>query len=294
MKKTLLVLAMVLLVAFGSIFAFAACNNTDGNTITMYTEAGFAPYEWMGSNGKITGVDVAIMSQVAENLGMKLNIKDVEFESIPLMVKNGQANSVGAAGMTISDSRKESVDFSHVYASSTIVIISKTKIEAIGDLGGKKVAVQLGTSGDLIMSAAVTADGYSYEIEEDDGSKTPVNIKVSATVTQLNDYSVCRTYLENGNVDAIVMDKLPAEALFAGNKSVYITAANDLIEEDFGIAIKKGDTKMMEAVNEVIDLWLANGKMTQYTEYYTALDKYEKGQGEKPVAPEGLKLSWNC
>ena len=158
MKKTLLVLAMVLLVAFGSIFAFAACNNTDGNTITMYTEAGFAPYEWMGSNGKITGVDVAIMSQVAENLGMKLNIKDVEFESIPLMVKNGQANSVGAAGMTISDSRKESVDFSHVYASSTIVIISKTKIEAIGDLGGKKVAVQLGTSGDLIMSAAVTAD----------------------------------------------------------------------------------------------------------------------------------------
>ena len=276
MKKTLLVLAMVLLVACFSVFAFAACNNTDNNTITMYTEAGFAPYEWMSSNGKITGVDVAIMSQVAENLGMKLNIKDVEFESIPLMVKNGQANSVGAAGMTI------------------IVIISKTKIESIGALGGKKVAVQLGTSGDLIMSAAVTADGYSYEIEEDDGSKTPVNIKVSATVTQLNDYSVCRTYLENGTVDAIVMDKLPAEALFAGNNSVYITAANDLIEEDFGIAIKKGDTKMMEAVNEVIDLWLSNGKMTQYTEYYTALDKYEKGQGEKPVAPEGLKLSWNC
>ena len=70
MKKTLLVLAMVLLVACFSVFAFAACNNTDNNTITMYTEAGFAPYEWMSSNGKITGVDVAIMSQVAENLGI--------------------------------------------------------------------------------------------------------------------------------------------------------------------------------------------------------------------------------
>lgn len=293
MKKTLLVLAMVLLVACFSVFAFAACNNTDNNTITMYTEAGFAPYEWMSSNGKITGVDVAIMSQVAENLGMKLNIKDVEFDSIPLMVKNGQSNSVGAAGMSISDSRKESVDFSNVYAKSKIVIVSKEGYSSLFDLEGKKVAVQLGTSGDSIMTD-VKGEGYKYVVENPDGTTENKLAKISVNLRQLNDYSVCKTMLEEGTVDAIVMDKIPAEALFMNSDTFKINIIEEVVEEDFGIAIKKGDTKMMEAVNEVIDLWLANGDMDRYTEYYIDLYLYEQGAIEKPVAPEGLKLSWNC
>ena len=78
-------------------------------TITVYTESGFAPFEFI-SDGEIIGVDIAIMSQVAVDMGKKLDIKDVAFDTIPTCVEQATGDAVGAAGMTITDERKETVD----------------------------------------------------------------------------------------------------------------------------------------------------------------------------------------
>lgn len=276
MKKIISIIAIVALLLVG-VFAVTACTTDDRETITMYTESGFAPYEFVSASGSIVGVDVAIMSEVAERMGMKLNIRDVAFDFITSNVANDAGLAVGAAGLSITEERKQTVDFSTVYASSTLVIISATanSFDSVADLAGKTVAVQQGTSGDLIITDA--------EI---------------ATVQQYQTYAVCMEELVSGRVDAILMDELPAYSLVAtasDPNAFAVVAASDLASEDFGIAFKKGaDETLVNTVNQVITEWLANGNMAAYIEYYTSLDIYDRGVTEEaPVAPEGLKLSWD-
>lgn len=177
--------------------------------VTMYTESGFAPYEfYKGEN--IVGLDVAIMSQVAVNLGRKLEVKDVVFDVVATNVANSTGDAVGAAGITINDERKQVIDFSNVYASSTLVIVSENgQYSSVKDLAGKTVGVQEGTSGDLIISAAKGA-GYTYENE--DGQDVTVTA-VGATVKQYKQYALALQDLKNGRIDAILMDKIPAELM---------------------------------------------------------------------------------
>lgn len=177
--------------------------------VTMYTEAGFAPYEfYKGEN--IVGLDVAIMSQVAVNLGKKLEVKDVVFDVVATNVANSTGDAVGAAGITINDERKQVIDFSNVYSSSTLVIVSENgQYSSVKDLVGKTVGVQEGTSGDLIISAAKGA-GYTYENE--DGQNVTVSA-VGATVKQYKQYALALQDLKNGRIDAILMDKIPAELM---------------------------------------------------------------------------------
>ncbi len=177
--------------------------------VTMYTESGFAPYEfYKGEN--IVGLDVAIMSQVAVNLGKKLEVKDVVFDVVATNVANSTGDAVGAAGITINDERKQVIDFSNVYSSSTLVIVSENgQYSSVKDLAGKTVGVQEGTSGDLIISAAKGA-GYTYENE--DGQNVTVTA-VGATVKQYKQYALALQDLKNGRIDAILMDKIPADLM---------------------------------------------------------------------------------
>ena len=177
--------------------------------VTMYTESGFAPYEfYKGEN--IVGLDVAIMSQAGVNLGKKLEVKDVVFDVVATNVANSTGDAVGAAGITINDERKQVIDFSNVYASSTLVIVSENgQYSSVKDLAGKTVGVQEGTSGDLIISAAKGA-GYTYENE--DGQDVTVTA-VGATVKQYKQYALALQDLKNGRIDAILMDKIPAELM---------------------------------------------------------------------------------
>jgi len=181
-------------------------------TITVYTESGFAPYEFMYDN-EVIGLDIALMSQVAVNLGKKIEIEDVIFDTIPTLVSTAQGDAVGAAGMTITEDRAAIVDFSEVYSSSTLVIVSAKGIgyNSVEALAGKKVGVQEGTSGDLIISAAIEANGYSYSYTNDDEEEIEVNVKATgAQVSRYKQYSLVLADLKSGRIDAILMDKIPA------------------------------------------------------------------------------------
>ena len=182
--------------------------------ITVYTESGFAPFEFM-SGSDVIGVDIAIMSQVALDMGKKLDIKDVVFDTIPTCVQNSTGDAVGAAGMTINDDRKEMVDFSSIYYSSTLVIVSAkdAAISSVKNLDGLKVAVQEGTSGDLIISDAATDKGYVYK--DEDGNEVKVTVSSATTVSRYKQYALAFADLKAGRVDAILMDKLPAQTMLA-------------------------------------------------------------------------------
>ena len=143
MKKILIVLFIVI--------GCCGCNREEEELI-MVTEASFAPYEYY-SDGKIVGVDVEIAKEIAFELGKKLVVKDVAFDSIIHEVKSGKAD-IGIAGISYSEERAKQVDFSVDYASSKQVVIVRNDsfIEEIADIRNKKIAVQLGSVADMYVS----------------------------------------------------------------------------------------------------------------------------------------------
>ena len=185
----------------------------ESGVITVYTESGFAPFEFM-SGDKVIGVDIAIMSEVAARQGKSIEVKDVAFDTIPTCVKTAEGDAVGAAGLSITEERKAEVDFSDIYFSSTLVIVSAEDkaISSVRDLSGLKVAVQEGTSGDLIISDAA-GDGYIYENE--DGNEVKITVAKETEVKRYKQYALAYADLKAGRVDAILMDKLPAQTMLA-------------------------------------------------------------------------------
>lgn len=264
MKKTfaLLLCALMLL----SALVLAGCQSK-GNpletiqkngVLKVYTEAGFPPYEFYYNN-EIIGVDVAIMKAVAEKIGVTVEVSDVDFNTICTSVQSGKADC-GAAGITISDERKESVDFSIPYSSTEQYLIiseSNADIKSIEDLKGKVIGVQEGTTSDLLIDEKIQ-----------DGTLE------GATLTPYKTPALAAAALNK--LDAVVTDKLTAQIIVSngtGMKALPLVDADgqpvaDI--EEYGIAVAKGNTELLAVINEVIEGMLKDGTMDQMVEEYSA------------------------
>ncbi len=173
-------------------------DNTNGE-LKVYTESGFAPYEFVDDNNNLIGVDIYLMSLVCEKLNMTLKVTDMLFDGICGKVAT-EDNAVGAAGITITDERKETLDFSNPYDNSVQHIIS-TKDQAytkLEQLVGKKIGVQKGTTGAFLIEEAINEG-----ILKDTG----------ATVVEYDSGPIAFTALKTGKIDFVVLDKLPALSL---------------------------------------------------------------------------------
>ena len=266
MKKILalmlatLMLAVVL-TACGTSFKNVDQIKKEGKLI-VYTEAGFAPYEFMYNN-KIVGVDVKIMEAVAEKLGVELVVEDVAFDTICTSVKSGKAD-VGAAGITINDERKEEVDFSIPYTSTTqyvVVKIDNTSISTLEDLVGKSIGVQQGTTSDIMIDKLIKEGTLG-----------------DATLTGYAAPAVAAASL--GKIDAVVTDMLTAETIVANNPGLYKTFklvkadGSPAAEEEFyGIAVGKGNTTLLAVINEVLEELKQSGKIKEWELEYSELAK---------------------
>lgn len=277
MKKTLsLVLAVVTLLT--ALFAFSGCTkaqNLDAikkaGKLVVYTEAGFAPYEFMYEN-EIVGVDIEIMKKVAEKIGVELVVNDVAFNTICAAVKSGKTDA-GAAGITINDERAEEVAFSIPYTSTEQYVVVKTDnttITSVEDLKGKNIGVQEGTTSDLLVSGLVA----DKTLEGSTVTPYPAPAVAAAAI---------------GKIDAVVTDKLTAETIVANNdglKAFKLVKADgtDVVEvEKYGIAVNKKNEELLAVVNEVITELLASGQIAKWETEYTALAKQSSGEGDADV-----------
>ncbi len=201
-------------------------------TLDMYTETGFAPYEFVHTSGypvadgnesegaySAAGLDVAIACEVAESLHCKLVIHDVTFDSVITNLNAASGKALVGAGLTISEERAQEVDFSSIYSSSTLSIVcaKDAGYTTLKSLDGLKIGVQEGTSGDLIATEAKSAEGHSYEVGEEDEKET-VTIKFASAETEIvqyKTYAAALAALKSGKIDVIFMDKVPALLLLA-------------------------------------------------------------------------------
>lgn len=222
--------------------------------LIMATNAYFQPYEYYDGD-KIIGIDAEIAEAIAKKLGLTLEIKDMNFDTIITAVNAGDAD-VGIAGMTVTSDRLLEVDFSLSYAKGVQVVIVKedSAITDVSDLDNTeyKIGTQLGTTGDIYASDDVENGGYGAD-------------RVTGYVTG----NEAVTALLGGDIDCVIIDNEPAKAFVANNPGLKIleTAYND---EDYAIAIKKGNTELKAAIDKAIDELIEDGTID------AIIDKYIK------------------
>lgn len=231
MKKLLLILLMILILS--------GCGRSE-NEIVLATEAGFAPYEYY-ENGEIVGVDIDIAKEIAKELGKELIIKDIAFDSIIMEVKTGKSD-FAAAGISYTEERAKAVSFSNDYAISKqiVVVNNNSDIKKIDDIKNKKIAVQLGS----------VADTYVTE-----------NYKKAQIVRQKK-YLTTIQDLEDGKVDCVVMDELPALEILTKKPNLNILSES-VVEDSYGIIVKKGNNDLLETVNRVIKRMQEDGSLKE-------------------------------
>lgn len=221
--------------------------------ITMSTKAEFEPFEYKDGE-KIVGIDLEISQKIADKLGVELKVNDVAFDSLIPEITSGKADFV-AAGMTADDERRKNVDFSDSYfdAGQAVIVKKDGDIKAPKDLNGKKVGVQTGTTGD------------KYCTNEDGTSE----IKVGS-VERYNKGMDAVSDLIAGRIDAVVIDDFPAQK-FVEKNSDKIAKLNDMLtSEQYAIAVKKGNTELVDLINETLKEMKDSGDLQKIFDKYLA------------------------
>lgn len=232
----------------------AAVTKTEG-VLTFGTNAEFPPFEFVAASGVIDqydGIDIAIAKQIAEENGMTAAIENMEFDSLLIALENGQIDAA-IAGMTVTEERKKSADFSIPYYTATQVMIVKedSDIAAAADMADKKICVVQGYTGEICVNDM----GYSYEAFK----------KGTEAVLEL----------VNGKCDVVVIDSATAQKYVDDNEGLKIVEDASAFEsEEYAVAVQKGNTALLDMINKSIEAKLADGTISdlgvQYTEAVTA------------------------
>lgn len=256
--------------AFLFIFSTATACNANNNRmekikssgkLILYTNAAFPPYEFLGNNGNIEGIDIDLGQEISAHLGASLEVNNAEFDGIISAIASGKAD-LGIAGFTITDERKQQVDFSDAYADSVqyMILPEQSTIQNLEDLKGKSVGTQTGTTGYLFVDDANRLGELKDQPSNLKPYQTPTDAMVSLTEQKL---------------DAVVVDELTAKVLakeHPGFKAIpFAKRDGTQIKEEFAVAIPKGNQELLNEVNEVIRDFKESGKLEASHQKYEAM-----------------------
>ena len=218
--------------------------------LVVATSPDYAPFEFQSlvdGKNQVVGADIDMAQAIADELGMTLEIEDVAFDSIIPEIVSGKAD-MALAGMTVTEDRKASVDFSDTYATASQMIIVKEDSQIAGpdDLKGITVGVQLGTTGDIYVSD-LEADG--------------------TTVERYNKGFEAVQALSQGKIDAVVIDGEPAKTFVAETEGLKILDEAFTVEE-YAIAVKKGNTELLDKINTALESLKDNGTLDEIVANY--------------------------
>ena len=272
--KKIISIVMALLLLCVSIAMFASCDKNE-DVLVMATNAAFPPYEFKDGEN-FAGIDVEIAEKIAEKLGMTLEIQDVDFGAIIDGVATGKYD-MGMAGLTVTEERKKSVNFSETYATGVQVIIvndgsaiaSLDDIFVFDDNGDPtalkntdiKVGVQQDTTGDIYSSSDVTGWGLN-DVKEDGTTVTDrvVRFKTGAEAVEA---------LKTGKVDMVIIDNEPAKSFVDANEGIHILEGdNEYAVEDYAICVAKENTELLEKINAALKELQDDGTVKEIVDKY--------------------------
>ena len=228
----------------------AALTTVNAGKLTMSTNAAFPPYEMTTDSGDFEGIDIDVAAAIAEKLGLELQVDDMDFDAALLAAQSGKSDIV-MAGVTVTDERQKVMDFSDTYAEGiqSIIVPEDSDIASADDLAGKVIGTQRGTT------------GYIY-CTDDFGEDSVVAYDDGLTAVQA---------LNNGQVDAVVIDNAPAKEFVAANPGLKILDTA-YAQEDYAIGVAKGNTELLNAINGALEELQADGTLQ------SIVDKYIKAE----------------
>ena len=217
----------------------------EAGKLTMATNATFPPYEMTTDAGEFEGIDIEAAQAIADKLGLELQIDDMDFDAALLSVQQGKADIV-MAGVTVTDERKAVMDFSDSYATGiqSVIVPEGSDIASPDDLAGKKIGTQRGTT------------GYIY-CTDDFGEDAVVAYDSGLTAVQA---------LNNGQVDAVVIDNAPAKEYVAANPGLKVLETS-YAEEDYAIGRAKS-SPLEDAINSALEELKADGTLQAIVDKY--------------------------
>lgn len=248
MKKIMSAILATVMVA--AMLVGCGSNKEAANTIKFGTNAEFPPFEFVTTNGAIgeyDGIDMSIAKEIGVQINKEAVIENMEFDSLLIALQNGQIDAV-IAGMTVTDERKESVDFSIPYYEATQVMIvdQNSDIKCAADMADKRIVVIQGYTGEVCVQDM----GYKYEAFK----------KGTEAILELN----------NGKCDVVVIDSATAQKYIKDNANLKIVEDADAFEsEEYAIAVKKGNTELLDQINKSIEKMLADGTISEFAAKYT-------------------------
>lgn len=240
----------IMLAIISSIFMFnmVGCSKEESSIIKGY-------------NGKVTGVDIYLMALVCEELDMKMEVNDVDFNGIVGAVAT-KDNAVGAAGITINDERKTQVAFSNPYYNSVQYIVSKDSqaYTSFEQLAGKKIGVQKGTTGALMVADAI---------------ESGVLKGTGATCLEYNTGAVAFTAMKSNKCDFVVIDELPAKKLVLNQSSYVANAVSGIEVEEYGLCVSQ-TSSMKETIIAAMNKVINEAEIDVIVAYFTSVANDEK------------------
>ena len=247
MKKILAIALICMLTLTGMAMA---------ETLKMGTNASFPPYEFYDDEtGEIVGIDAEVAAAICAKLGCGVpEIVDMDFDAIIPAVTTGKID-FGMAGMTVTEERMQSVDFTTSYATGIQVVIVKedSEITSVDDLfaegANHKIGVQQGTTGDLYCSWDIEDEGLG-------------------SVERFKNGTDAVLALTSGKVDCVVIDNEPAKNYIAANEGLKILDTEYAVE-DYAIALAK-DSELTEQINAALEELIADGTVKAIIDKYIA------------------------
>lgn len=251
MKKTIALVLAVMMMAL----CFAGCGKKEEATLTLATNAEFPPYEYYEEQ-TIVGIDAEVAALIAEKLDMKLEIVDTDFDSIVPGVAGGKYD-IGMAGMTVTDERLESVNFTTSYATGiqAIIVTENSPITCVDDLfgdGNYTIGVQTATTGDI----------YSTQDIEDEGL---------GTVARYNKGADAVAALVAGKIDCVIIDNEPAKSFVAANEGLKVLDTAYAVE-DYAICYAKNNTELGEKIDKALQELIASGEVQKVVDKYISAE----------------------
>lgn len=249
MKKITVVLLSLVLVMCLAGCGKSASGTAQSGVLVMATNAEFPPYEYHEGSA-IVGIDAEIAAAIAEKMGCELQIEDIAFDAIIPEVTSGKAD-MGMAGMTVTEERMENVDFSATYAVArqVVIVAEGSGITSLADLDGKTIGVQQGTTGDIYATD---------EFGDDHIERYAKGMEAVQALSQ-------------GKIDAVIIDNEPAKVFITENEGLIILD-EAYADEEYAIAVKKGNTVLLEQINKALEELKADGTLDAIVAKYISAE----------------------
>lgn len=230
----------------------AAFTTVTPGKLTMSTNASFPPYEMVADDGSFEGIDIEVAGAIAEKLGLELQVDDMGFDAALQAAQTGKSDMV-MAGVTVTEERQAVMDFSNSYANGVQVVIVKedSPIQTVDDLANANmIGCQMGTTGYIYCSDTPENGGFGED-----------------HVTPYDDGAAAVQALMNGQIDAVVIDNMPAQEYVAANPGLKILDG-EFTNEDYAIGVAKGNTALLDAINGALEELTNDGTIQSIVDKY--------------------------